>query len=295
MLVVGGTSGIGLAVARRLAARGDRVAVCGRDAERVAAVAGSLRVGAARGADSVVGVAADIAESGAAERAVAETIAAFGRLDAVVLTAQVMAYGTVEEVDEQAFDHVVDVAVRGAFATARAALPRFRAQGGGSLVVVSSLLAEIAVPSMSAYCTAKWGQLGLVRSLQLETRSDRDVEVSLVLPGAVDTPIYAQSGTWAGRAGHAPPPVIVPDRVAEACVRALDHPRRLVHVGPANRLSVAGFRLLPALYDRLAPGLVERVVLRGADRPPDPGNIHTPRPRLEAERGGWSPLGRRRR
>ena len=71
---------------------------------------------------------------------------------------------------------------------------------------MSSLLAEIAVPSMGGYCAAKWGQLGLVRALQAEVRRERGVHVSVVLPGAVDTPIYRQAATYAGRLGSAPPP-----------------------------------------------------------------------------------------
>lgn len=292
VLVVGGTSGIGLATARRLAREGARVAVASRSAERVDAVAREL---ADLGAADAVGLVADLAEPGSAARAVDAAVERFGRLDAVVTSAQVMAYGSVEQVDPEVFDRVVRVAVQGTFELARAALPALRASGGGSLVVVSSLLAEIAVPSMSTYCTAKWGQLALVRSLQAETRRERDLHVSLVLPGAVDTPIYEQGGTWAGRTGHAPPPVVAPDAVARACVRALEHPRRMVHVGPVNRFAVAGFRLAPGLYDVLAPILVDRIVLRGHDVPSHPGNVLEPRAGLEGERGGWTWWGSRRR
>ncbi|MBS2938375.1 SDR family NAD(P)-dependent oxidoreductase [Nocardioides sp. J2M5] len=292
VLVVGGTSGIGLATARRLAAEGARVAVAARAADRVDAVAREL---VDLGATDAVGLVTDLAEPGSAAGAVDATLARFGRVDVVITSAQVMAYGTVEQVDAEAFDRVTRVAVQGTFELARAALPALRRSGGGSLVVVSSLLAEIAVPSMSTYCTAKWGQLGLVRSLQAETRRERDLHVTLVLPGAIDTPIYEQGGTWAGRRGHAPPPVVAPDAVARACVRALDRPRRMVHVGPANRLAVAGFRLLPGVYDVLAPVLVDRVVLRGPRVPDDPGNVLAPRADREGERGGWRWWGVRRR
>ena len=176
---------------------------------------------------------------------------------------------------------------------AQAALPRFRAQGAGTLVVVNSLLAEIAVPSMGAYCAAKAGQLALVRSLQLEVRRS-GVHVSLVLPGAVDTPIYHQAATYAGSRGSAPPPVVSPESVAEAIVRCLDHPRRLVHVGPVNRLAVTGYRFAPFVYDRLAPWLVQKVVLRGPAVAAYDGNVFSPTPSGESLRGGWTALGRLR-
>lgn len=289
VLVVGATSGIGLATARLLAERGWPVVVSARDADRCAEVAASLPGDAA-------GIACDLADEESVADLVEQVVARHGRLDGVVLTAQVMAYGRVEQVPPAVFERVVDVAVLGVVHVARAVLPRFRAQaGGGRLVVVGSLLGEIAVPSLSAYCTAKWGQQGLVRALQLETRRDRDVEVSLVLPGAVDTPIYHQAATWAGSPGSAPPPVVTPERVARACVAALQRPRRAVHVGPANLLTVAGFRLAPAVYDRLVGPLVDRTALRGPrGTPATEGNVVAPRPEREGLRGGWTPAGRLR-
>ncbi len=288
VLVVGGTSGIGLMTARQLVDEGARVVVSSRDEARVARVAGELGSG-------TIGIAGDIRVADDVERVVAGCLAAHGRLDAVVTTAQVMAYGTTEQVPPDVFAAVHDVAVLGTINLARAVLPRFRAQGGGSLVVVGSLLAQIAVPSLGAYCTAKWAQLCLVRTIQLETRHEKRIHVSVVAPGAIDTPIYQQAATYAGQDGFAPPPVISPTSVAQACVRAIDHPRRLVHVGPANWLTVIGFRLMPGIYDRLAPLLVRRVVLRGPHVPDNSGNVASPVVELEAPRGGWTWYGRRTR
>ena len=286
-MVVGASSGIGLAVAQQLSAAGDRVFLVARDAGRLAAVAAELPGGAAHAA-------ADIADEAQVDAAVAACVAAYGRVDAVVTSAQPMAYGTVEQVPPHVLSVMTDVAVTGTSHLYRAALPHFRSQGSGTLVVVNSLLAEIAVPSMGAYCAAKWGQLGLVRSLQIEVRSDPAVSVSLVMPGAIDTPIYHQAATYAGSRGSAPPPVISPQAVAEACVRCLDRPRRIVHVGPVNRLSVIGFRLAPAIYDRLAPLLVRRIVLRGPSAPATDGNVFGATPAGEGLRGGWTLTGRLR-
>ncbi len=290
VLVIGGSSGIGLAVARLLATdpqRDVRTVLASRD-----------RVALARAARTVPGdpllVPLDLTDAQSVEQAVQVVLDTHGRLDAVVTTAQVMAYGTVEQVAPEVFDHVVDTAVRGTAHLARAVLPVFRRQGGGTLVVVSSLLARIAVPSLSAYNTAKWGQLGLVRALQMELRDEPDLHVCLVSPGAVDTPIYEQAATYAGSSGSAPPPVVAPERVARAVVSCLDRPRRHVDVGPVNALAVLGFRLLPALYDRLAGPLVRRVVLRGPARRPDSGNVLRPRPHAEGRSGGWTVAGRLR-
>ncbi len=286
-MVVGASSGIGLAVVRQLSAAGDRVFLVSRDEGRLAALAAELPGVTAHAA-------ADLTDEAQVEAAVATCVATFGRIDAVVTSAQPMAYGTVEQVPPKVLSRMIDVAVTGTSHLYRAALPHFRAQGAGTLVVVNSLLAEVAVPSMGAYCAAKWGQLGLVRSLQIEVRSDPAVSVSLVMPGAIDTPIYHQAATYAGSRGSAPPPVVSPESVAEACVRCLDRPRRMVHVGPVNLLGVAGFRLAPWLYDRVAPVLVNRIILRGPPAPADEGNVFEPTPAGEALRGGWTLAGRLR-
>jgi len=292
VLVVGGSSGIGLATALRLHDEGAHVVLCARDGARLAQLAD--RIGG-RGGRPVGHVVADVLDADQVRHAVETVVADHGRIDAVVTSAQSMAYGGIEELPRDVFEAVVDTAVMGAFHTAQAVLPHFRAQRHGALVVVSSLLAEIAVPQLSAYCTAKWGQLGLVRSLQLEVHDLPRVSVSLVMPGAVDTPIYDQAATYAGRHGAAPPPVVEPDRVARAVVGTLTSPRRMVHVGPANWVTVIGYRLMPGIYDRLAPLLVAKVVLRGHGVPPDEGNVRSPRAAGEGLRGGWNAIGLRRR
>lgn len=284
VVVVGATSGIGLATAHRLSAGGDRLVLVARDAGRLAEVAASLH------GPSVV-AAADLGTGEGVAEAVEACVAAYGRVDAVVTTAQTMAYGSVEQVPPEVLASVVDVGVHGTARLARAALPHFRAQGGGQLVVVGSLLAEISVPSMGAYCAAKWGQLALVRALQLETRRQRGVHVSLVVPGAVDTPIYRQAATYAGSPGSAPPPVVGPDAVARAIERCLERPRRTVQVGSANRLVRAGFRHLPGLYALMVGPLVRRVALRGPPAADHSGNVLSARPDGEAERGGWTTWG----
>ena len=183
-------------------------------------------------------------------------------------TAQVMAYGDVEEVPTEVVQRVVDTAVMGTHHLARHVLPVFRRQGGGTLVVVSSLLAEIAVPSMGIYSAAKWGQLGLVRAMQAETRHERGIHVCLVKPGAIDTPIYHQAASYAGSRGSAPPPVITPEAVATKCLAMLDRPRRASDAGPVNKLAVLGFRYLPFAL---------RPHLRPAGRPGRPARSEAPR------------------
>ncbi|SED13552.1 Short-chain dehydrogenase [Nocardioides exalbidus] len=287
VLVVGGTSGIGLATSALLADSDVRLAIAARDEVALA------RAAAALSGDPLL-VQVDLTDDASVAAGLDAVMTTYGRIDGVVSTAQVMAYGRVEKIPADVFDVVVQTAIQGTAHLAREVLPIFRRQGRGTLVVVSSLLAHIAVPEMGAYNAAKWGQLGLVRALQMELRGERDIHVCLVSPGAVDTPIYDQAGSYAGSAGSAPPPVVPAARVATAVVECLERPRRHVHVGPANVAAIGAFRFLTPLYDRVAGSLVRRVVLRGPAVDRHSGNVLAAVPEQESESAGWTFGGRRR-
>ena len=196
-----------------------------------------------------------------------------GRIDVVVHSAAVMAYGTIEGLPADAFTQVVDTSVQGTANVARVLLPVMRAHDHGTLIVVTSLLASIPVPQMGAYVVGKWAQLALARVLQLETRDAPNVNVCIVAPGAVDTPIYERAANFIGRRAGAPPPVDPPEKVARAVVRCADRPRSRLSVGWANRFIILGFRVVPPLYDQLVSPLFQRFSLSDRRTAPTYGNI----------------------
>jgi NAD(P)-dependent dehydrogenase (short-subunit alcohol dehydrogenase family) len=198
-----------------------------------------------------------------------------------------MAYGRIEDVPRAVYEAVTDTAVHGTANVARAVLPVFRKQGGGHLAVVNSLLGSITAPLMGSYVTAKWGQLGLIRVLQQETRDEPGISISAIAPGGVDTPIYFQGASWAGSTGRPPPPVYSPQRVARIVLGTLDRPRRMVQAGVLNPLITAGFRLLPGVYDRIVGPLFRQLALANDDVPPTEGNVFASKPAGNATEGRW--------
>ncbi|QWZ09703.1 SDR family NAD(P)-dependent oxidoreductase [Nocardioides panacis] len=287
VLVVGATSGIGRAVAHQLAARGGRLVLAARSPETLEQTRQEC---VSRGAGDVLVVPTDVGDRTQVEHLFRAAVERFGRIDGVVHGAAVIAYGRFEDVPPEVFDQVMTTNLSGTANVARAALQLFDAQGGGSLVVIGSVLAKIATPYMATYCTSKWGVQGLVRILQIEARSKPGVQVSLVSPGGVDTPIYDQAGTYTGRHGNPPPPVSAPESVAAKVVAALDKPGRDISAGPVNWVMVAGFRLLPAVYDALVGPLMRRL---GQGKPgvaATPGNVFDAVPDKEAVHGRWPRL-----
>ena len=280
--VFGASSGIGRASAVAFARRGASLVLASRSPEALAAAAADCREA---GAEAVECVPADVLSMEQVQAAVDRATSTFGRLDVVVHSATVMAYGKIEALEPAVFERVVDTAVKGTFHVFRAVMPTFRAQQRGSLVVVSSLLASVTTPTMGAYNTAKWGQLGLIRTMQQELRDLPGVHLSAVAPGGTSTPIYRQAATVLGNTGHPPPPVYTPERVARAVVARVANPRRLKQSGFANPLIIAGFRLFPPVYDALVGPLLKVFGYARDSVPPTSGNVFAPVPEKEATRG----------
>jgi NAD(P)-dependent dehydrogenase (short-subunit alcohol dehydrogenase family) len=284
VLVTGASSGIGRATAIQLAGRGARLILVARGRESLEEAAAEAR---AAGAEAAMVRPADVTDEDAVQAAVDDAVAEFGRIDVVVHAAQVMAYGRIEDVPREVYEQVVDVALHGTAVVARVVLPLFRKQGAGHLVVVNSLLGNIATPLLGSYVAAKWGQLGLVRVLQQETRDEPGISVSAVQPGGVDTPIYVQAASWTGSTGRPPPPVYSPQRVARTVLSTLDRPRRIVQAGFLNPLITAGFRLVPGVFDVLVGPLLQRMAIADDDVPPTEGNVFESRPAGNATEGRW--------
>jgi NAD(P)-dependent dehydrogenase (short-subunit alcohol dehydrogenase family) len=283
VLIVGGSSGIGRATALILARRGDRLVLAARSPESLAVAEAECR---AAGAE-VLAVTADVTDPASIDLLFAAAAERFGRVDAVVNTAAVVAYGRFDELPAPVFDQVIATDLVGTATVARAALRTFKVQGGGRLILIGSLLGKIATPYLGAYQTAKWGVHGLARTLQIEARRLPGVSVGLVSPGGVDTPVYYQAASYAGRDGRPPPPVDPPEKVARAVVRSLDRTRRERSVGVANPVVVTGFRFLPAVYDRIVTPLMEVGGLSRTEVPPNDGNVFAPNPPGDAVHGRW--------
>ena len=287
VLVTGASSGIGRATAVQLAERGDRLVLLARGEDPLEETAAECR---AAGATEVVVAPADVNDEAALRKVVDDAVSRWGALDVVVHGAQVMAYGRVEEVPAEVYETVVDTSLHGSANLARAVIPHFRERGQGSLVFVSSLLASVAAPYMGSYIAAKWGQMGLIRVLQIENRDVAGIAISAVSPGGVDTPIYYQAASYLGSTGRPPPPVYTPQRVARKIVATIDRPQRQVHAGFANPIVVAGFRLFPALYDVLVTPLMRLGALAGDHIAPTTGNVFASRSGQNATRGRWRGL-----
>jgi NAD(P)-dependent dehydrogenase (short-subunit alcohol dehydrogenase family) len=203
VLVTGGASGLGAAVARAVAAAGGTPAVLDL-AEPGFAVDHEL---------------VDLADGRAAEAAVTRVAERLGRLDGVVTAAGVDACGPLDGVPADAWERVVAVNLLGTAAVVRAALPHL-ARSRGRVVTVASTLGLRALPDATAYCASKFGVVGFTRALAAETAGR--VGVTLLVPGGMHTAFFD------GRPEQYRPPADAklnrPEDVARAVLFALCQP-----------------------------------------------------------------------
>jgi len=183
-VVTGAASGIGRAVAERLAQDGALVALVDLDATGAGAAADAIRSGGGR-AEVVV---ADIARSEDCERAIAAA-AALGRLDALVNVAGVMSpHDALETLSDEELERILAVNLKAIFRLGRHAVPAMRAAGGGTIVNMASVHAFATMQGCAAYAASKGAIVALTRQLALELAAD-GIRVVALAPGSVDTPL----------------------------------------------------------------------------------------------------------
>lgn len=178
VLLTGGASGIGLAIARRFVDEGATVAVCDRNGDAAATVTAA---GAAFAP-------CDVSDTAALQAWVAEATASMGGVDVVVAAAGYELVADALELTPEDWDTHLAVLLRGVFVAFRAALPAMLEAGTGSLIALGSNTSFAGLPRFTSYATAKHGVIGLVRSMAVDF-SARGVRVNALCPGPTMTPM----------------------------------------------------------------------------------------------------------
>ncbi|MCY1171380.1 SDR family NAD(P)-dependent oxidoreductase [Sphingomonas echinoides] len=186
ILITGGSSGIGLATARALVARGARLVITGRRSGEVDAAVEDLRTG---GAD-VSGVSADVSTDDGRSTTLHGAMRALGGLDILMNNAGAVRAGRLDEIREDEIRAMVEVDLVAPILLTRAALPALKAEGGGMIVNVTSGIALVAMPFYATYAAVKAGLASFSESLRRELNGE-GVHVLTVYPSGTDTPMMA--------------------------------------------------------------------------------------------------------
>ena len=253
--ITGASAGIGRATALRVAQDGAAVVICARRAGRLDAVA--VEIAAAGG--QALALAGDVTRAADMDALVARAVERFGRLDVMLCNAGFGIAGAIDDISPDQMHKLMDINYNGTYHAIRAALPVFRSQGSGHVIVVSSIVGKRGVPYMGAYSATKFAQVGLAECLRSELLGS-GIHVSVVFPVSTETEFFdvmsRETGTPVTRA-HGPTQHV--DRVADAIARAIERPAPEIYPHAPSRALV--------ILNALAPVVCDRVVRRFGRKP----------------------------
>jgi NAD(P)-dependent dehydrogenase (short-subunit alcohol dehydrogenase family) len=180
VLITGASRGIGEAAARHFATQGAKVALVARSRDRIAEIAGEI-------GENALAIPCDVSRYWEVEAAVGACVETFGRLDVYIGNAGVIEpVARMDEADPEGWAHAIDINLKGVMWGMRAALPVMLAQGGGSILTISSGAAYNPIEGWSHYCASKAGALMLTRMADAENR-DKGIRAIGLSPGTVAT------------------------------------------------------------------------------------------------------------
>jgi len=253
--VTGASAGIGRATALRLGRNGDAVVICARRSDKLHAVADDIR----KAGGQAVPIVADVTRVDDMDRLIAAAVDRFGRLDVIVCNAGFGIAGTIDDVTPEQMRELMDINYMGTFYAARAAMPVFRRQRAGHVIIVSSIVGKRGVPYMGAYAATKFAQVGLAECLRSEVVGS-NIHVSIVYPVSTETEFFEVMSQRTGMlVTRAAGPRQDAPAVADAIVRAIDRPRPEVFPHFKSRALV--------WVNTFAPGFTDRVVKRFGRKP----------------------------
>jgi NAD(P)-dependent dehydrogenase (short-subunit alcohol dehydrogenase family) len=217
VLVTAGAAGIGREIARAFAANGAAVFVCDINGNGLDALAKEIA-----GLKTMI---CDISKRQDIERMVAECAEALGGLDVLVNNAGISGpTASIEDMDPDAWEKVIQVDLVGTFIVTRSAIPHLKKSKAGVIINMSSVAGRFGYRNRSPYCTAKWGLIGFTKTLSIEL-GDHDIRANAILPGAVDGPRIQQVFEGRAKASGRPVEEIRQDAMAVQSVKRMVDPK----------------------------------------------------------------------
>ena len=267
VVVTGGSRGLGLVLARLLAAEGARITLIARDENELRRAADDIR-NRHPSADVLI-VQADVGRRADVQRAVSETIAHFGTIDVLINNAGIIQVGPLQHMKLSDYEDAMNTHFWGPLFLVLAVLPHMRNQGGGRIVNISSVGGRISVPHLVPYSASKFALVGLSDGLRAELARDQIV-VTTVCPGLmrIGSPINAafkgqrpQEYSWFAIASSLPVMTISAERAARQILDACRRGDAELVITVQAKLAVLARTIVPQLFSD-AMSLVERLLPR---------------------------------
>jgi NAD(P)-dependent dehydrogenase (short-subunit alcohol dehydrogenase family) len=194
-VITGGSRGIGVGIARKLAAMGATVIICGRNCASLEAACAQIRSSGGQ----CEAITCDVADGNSVAALASRVHQTFGRTDVLVNNAGIGGFsGPLHTMPEEKWDAIFNTNLRGVFHAIRAFVPMMIAGSGGHIINISSIAGKNALPNAAAYAASKWGLNGLSYSVAEELRG-HNIRVSVICPGSTHTEFSPHTGKAADR------------------------------------------------------------------------------------------------
>jgi len=219
-LITGAGSGIGQASTMKFAREGAKVVAVDVQQDGNEETVSSIR---AEGGTATA-VHADVTDSGAVRRMIRAAVETYGRLDILFNNAGISIRGTILDIDEESFDRLFDVNVKGVFLGCKEAIPVMKSQGGGVILNTASQLGVVGVEASAVYPATKGAVVQLTRCLALDHAAD-GIRVNCICPGPIDTPMARR-----GREQTGDPEAALRDRLERIPLSRIGTPEEMADV-----------------------------------------------------------------
>jgi NAD(P)-dependent dehydrogenase (short-subunit alcohol dehydrogenase family) len=229
-VITGGASGIGLATARALHAQGAHIVLADINADGLQTAAESVRGGTADAAAArVATVTTDVTDDAQVRVLMQAALELTGRIDLLVASAGLGRGGRIEDLSSADMRQMLTVNVMGVYNCVQAVVPTMRAQGGGQIVLLSSVAGKVGVPTLSGYCASKWAVRGFSGAMRAELFGT-GIGITTVYPAWVDTPMVQQASEQSG--GLEIEVLLKAEQVADEILQAAKEDKRDLTLAP---------------------------------------------------------------
>jgi short-subunit dehydrogenase len=263
VLITGGSRGLGLILARGLAKRGARIAICARNAEELQRAEADLK---SRGAE-VFQTVCDVRNQSEVKRAVEAVRNHYGQIDALINNAGVIQVGPLENQTQEDFEIAMAIHFWGAFYMMQAVLPEMKMRGAGRIANISSIGGKMSVPHLAPYSASKFALVGLSGAMRVELEKD-NIYVTTVCPGLMRTGSHVNAVfkgqnekefAWFSIGNSLPISSISAERAAEQIIEAMARGNAELIISIQAKLAAKVAALFPELMADVS-GLVNRVL-----------------------------------
>jgi short-subunit dehydrogenase len=283
IVITGASSGIGRATALEFARNGHKLALAARRSEALKEVVKECeRIGG-----KAFSVTLDVSNEEEIYDLAKQANDRYGSIDVWVNNAAVAMMGPFMETPMEDIKRLININMYGYLYGARAALSYFEKQGSGTLINLSSIVGFTGQPYSIAYTMSKAAIRGMSLSLRQEYAGEKNINICLVLPATVDTPLFQSAANYMGREVKAMPPVVDTHQVAEEVLKLVKKPKAEVLVGGMGIQNTLMKYFAPDLLAKMYNKQVRSKHFKDNRSESQHGNLYEPNQHNTAVDGGW--------